>query len=86
TVAEGVGGFEAENQIADRSCVHQGLLRQNGEEWAEGLCTICRCESGDVNCRQKECPPILCSGPTRIPLGECCPICEVPEPVVVVPV
>ena len=51
-----------------------GDVYQDGERWQEDGCTTCRCSSGQIFCRIKQCKEPQCDNPI-IPAGECCPVC-----------
>ncbi|XP_036752777.1 extracellular matrix protein 2 isoform X1 [Manis pentadactyla] len=60
-------------------CVVNGMAMHNTAVWSPGPCTTCLCYSGRVLCDEAVCPPRACPQ-TRIPDGECCPVCFDSEP------
>ncbi|KAK2490061.1 hypothetical protein MC885_021275 [Smutsia gigantea] len=60
-------------------CVVNGMAMHNTAVWSPGPCTTCLCYGGRVLCDEAMCPPRACPQ-TRIPDGECCPVCFDSEP------
>nr|XP_036847260.1 extracellular matrix protein 2 isoform X4 [Manis javanica] len=60
-------------------CVVNGMAMHNTAVWSPGPCTTCLCYGGRVLCDEAVCPSRACPQ-TRIPDGECCPVCFDSEP------
>lgn len=60
------------------SCIFEGELFENEEEWYPDICTSCKCQNGAVICDTEECKPLSCNLTDLkpiIPPGKCCPVC-----------
>ncbi|XP_078452226.1 cysteine-rich motor neuron 1 protein isoform X1 [Lampetra fluviatilis] len=64
-------------------CFAAGEIRAHGARWREDDCTFCRCVDGEPQCTATACGQ-SCLHPVKIP-GECCPVCEEPTLITVVP-
>ena len=60
---------------SDQSCLFEGDLYDDGEEWSPDSCTTCKCVVGNTVCHKEECPDIVCGTQKYIPVGKCCPVC-----------
>ena len=56
-------------------CISQGKYYDNGTEWQENDCTVCRCINGESKCQMTSCRMPGCLKTKFIP-GECCPVCD----------
>ncbi|KAK2838085.1 hypothetical protein Q5P01_015297 [Channa striata] len=59
------------------SCLWQGVVYRDGEEWSPSLCSRCACSSGDVRCSVAECQQVACQPHENLVIqpGQCCPQC-----------
>jgi len=66
------------------SCVFEGEVFEDEDEWFPDVCTSCRCFRSRVICETEECPPLpsSCQRSGIVPPGKCCPICpdDAPTP------
>uniref|UniRef100_A0A6I8MZZ3 Extracellular matrix protein 2 n=1 Tax=Ornithorhynchus anatinus TaxID=9258 RepID=A0A6I8MZZ3_ORNAN len=56
-------------------CSVNGMIMYNKAVWSPKPCLICLCSNGNVVCDETICHPQTCPR-TRIPDGECCPVCS----------
>lgn len=52
-----------------------GLLRSDGETWAETPCMHCMCSNGVLSCAIMDCAAPMCDDYV-VPEGACCPVCS----------
>ncbi|XP_074526804.1 extracellular matrix organizing protein FRAS1 [Halichoeres trimaculatus] len=59
------------------SCVWQGSVFRDGEDWDVGQCSRCFCRDGDVQCSVTECEQVVCKPEENLVIqpGHCCPQC-----------
>lgn len=60
------------------SCIFEGELFENEEEWYPDICTSCKCQNGVVICDTEECKALQCNSSNLkpiVPPGKCCPVC-----------
>ncbi|XP_072438215.1 extracellular matrix protein 2 [Chiloscyllium punctatum] len=55
-------------------CKANGMIMYDKAVWSPKPCLTCLCSNGKVICDEMSCPILKCAR-TRIPTGECCPIC-----------
>lgn len=62
----------------NNTCMFDGKIMPNGSSWDRIGCIQCRCINGLTLCDSKPKCPALPAGctVTRMPKGECCPVCE----------
>ncbi|XP_062923648.1 extracellular matrix protein 2 [Mobula hypostoma] len=60
-------------------CKANGMIMYHNAVWSPKPCLICLCSSGKIVCDEMNCPILTCAR-TKIPTGECCPICTSYEP------
>ncbi|XP_048462667.1 extracellular matrix protein 2 [Rhincodon typus] len=60
-------------------CKANGMIMYDKAVWSPKPCVTCLCSNGNVICDEMNCPILKCTR-TRIPTGECCPICISIEP------
>ncbi|XP_078582341.1 kielin/chordin-like protein isoform X2 [Branchiostoma floridae x Branchiostoma japonicum] len=58
-----------------KGCEYEGRKLRNGQIFDADRCTSCTCLRGQVECRRRECPVLLCQEQYTSP-GDCCPRCE----------
>ncbi|XP_067377534.1 extracellular matrix protein FRAS1 isoform X3 [Channa argus] len=59
------------------SCIWQGVMYRDGEEWNPSLCSRCACSNGDIQCWLAECQQVACQPHENLVIqpGQCCPQC-----------
>eukprot|EP00058_Branchiostoma_floridae_P014451 XP_002599939.1 hypothetical protein BRAFLDRAFT_74063 [Branchiostoma floridae] len=61
--------------VCPQGCEYEGRKLRNGQIFDADRCTSCTCLRGQVECRRRECPVLLCQE-QYTPPGDCCPRCE----------
>ncbi len=51
----------------------------HGEKWSDGDCKSCKCNNGQTDCNELNCPSPDCSNPITVP-GQCCKQCPGDKP------
>lgn len=57
------------------SCAADGKVFANNQIWNPDPCRVCICDLGTVVCEDLVCEDVGHCRTTRIPEGECCPVC-----------
>ncbi|XP_062899606.1 extracellular matrix protein FRAS1 isoform X1 [Mobula hypostoma] len=59
------------------SCLFEGRVYRDGEDWKLTACSKCVCNNGEAQCYTAECQPVYCKGDEDVVLqvGKCCPDC-----------
>ncbi|XP_066473436.1 extracellular matrix protein 2 [Tiliqua scincoides] len=55
-------------------CFANGMIMYDKAVWSPKPCLTCLCSKGKVVCDETLCHPLICHQ-TKIPKGECCPVC-----------
>ncbi|XP_053233602.1 extracellular matrix protein 2 isoform X1 [Podarcis raffonei] len=73
----GQGGQESSYNILpgkENKCFANGMIMYDKSVWSPKPCVTCLCSKGKVLCDETLCHPLTCHN-TKIPEGECCPVC-----------
>ncbi|KFP04826.1 Extracellular matrix protein 2 [Calypte anna] len=74
----GLGGHESSYSVLPGKkghCTANGMIMYDKAVWSPKPCVTCLCSKGEVICDTTMCHPLKCPK-TRIPEGECCPVCS----------
>ncbi|XP_043281699.1 cysteine-rich motor neuron 1 protein-like isoform X2 [Venturia canescens] len=75
--SETISWDENDDSQLRKKCVDDfGIPRPSGEEWQQGPCVNCTCETGVISCHATMCKS--CENPAPLLPGECCPRCLTP--------
>ncbi|XP_019635444.1 PREDICTED: kielin/chordin-like protein [Branchiostoma belcheri] len=60
------------------TCVHNGHMYREGDQWQKDTCTTCTCMGGQAMCHSDTCAPTPSGCTPVIAEGQCCPqfVCE----------
>uniref|UniRef100_UPI00358FF5A9 von Willebrand factor C and EGF domain-containing protein-like n=1 Tax=Myxine glutinosa TaxID=7769 RepID=UPI00358FF5A9 len=64
-------------------CIHLGQAYEDGSVFVSPAdnCTTCTCQAGEMQCRLRQCPPLLCPpAQQEVNPGDCCPHCQTQLP------
>ncbi|XP_077181837.1 extracellular matrix protein 2 isoform X1 [Paroedura picta] len=73
----GLDGHESSYSVLpgkEGRCFANGMIMYDKAAWSPKPCVTCLCSKGKVLCDETLCRPLSCHR-TRIPEGECCPVC-----------
>nr|XP_056707053.1 extracellular matrix protein 2 [Euleptes europaea] len=73
----GLDGHESSYSVLpgkEGRCFANGIIMYDKAAWSPKPCVTCLCSKGKVLCDETLCRPLTCHR-TKIPEGECCPVC-----------